>query len=112
MEHEADSRVRGDCYPLVDLDTGDVCRLGCSWLVRRRVDVVRWRRWGVLFGGGNHPARLVLVGYPWSRRKEEMKTTVIVITKAEYGWIAEVLIDGVTVRRYECATLEEARRIE
>ena len=39
-----------------------------------------------------------------------MKT--VRITKVNFGWIAEVVIEGQVVRRYECATLAEAERVE
>ena len=34
------------------------------------------------------------------------------ITKAEFGWICEIIREGEVVRRFECATMEEARRCE
>ena len=34
------------------------------------------------------------------------------ITKAEFGWIVEIVRDGKVVRRFECRDLAEARRCE
>ena len=34
------------------------------------------------------------------------------VTKAEFGWICEIIRKGEVVRRFECATLTEARRCE
>ncbi len=34
------------------------------------------------------------------------------ITKAEFGWIVEIVRDGEVVRRFECRDLTEARRCE
>ena len=34
------------------------------------------------------------------------------VTKTEFGWICEIIRKGEVVRRFECATLTEARRCE
>ena len=34
------------------------------------------------------------------------------ITKAEFGFTVEIIRNGEVVRRFECATMEEARRCE
>jgi L-arabinose isomerase len=33
-------------------------------------------------------------------------------TKVQFGWIVEIVRAGEIVRRFECATMEEARRCE
>ena len=33
-------------------------------------------------------------------------------TKVQFGWIVEIVRAGEVVRRFECATIEEARRCE
>ena len=34
------------------------------------------------------------------------------IIKARFGWIVEIINNGKVVRRFECATMGEARRCE
>ena len=34
------------------------------------------------------------------------------VTKVQFGWIVEIVRAGEIVRRFECATMEEARRCE
>jgi hypothetical protein len=34
------------------------------------------------------------------------------IIKAQFGWIVEIINSGKVVRRFECSTMEEARRCE
>ena len=34
------------------------------------------------------------------------------ITKVQFGWIVEIVRAGEIVRRFECATMKEARRCE
>jgi|TARA_Y100000310_G_scaffold11745_1_gene12243 hypothetical protein len=43
-------------------------------------------------------------------RNNEM--TIKTITKAEFGFTVEIIRNGEIVRRFECATMEEARRCE
>jgi len=33
-------------------------------------------------------------------------------TKVQFGWIVEIINAGTIVRRYECATMDEAKRCE
>ena len=33
-------------------------------------------------------------------------------TKIQFGWIVEIINAGTIVRRYECATMDEAKRCE
>jgi len=48
----------------------------------------------------------------WTTFKKEIKMTTKKITKAQFGWIVEIIRAGEIVRRFECATMEEARRCE
>jgi hypothetical protein len=46
-----------------------------------------------------------------TNNKEKTMTTKK-ITKAKFGWTCEIIREGEVVRRFECATLTEARRCE
>jgi hypothetical protein len=43
---------------------------------------------------------------------KENEMTTKTITKAEFGFTVEIIRNGEVVRRFECATMEEARRCE